>query len=615
MTDSKITISTAATLSPDDLVNPKLTTSFRGFSESEVRALLRRAADALKEANERAAHLAEELEAARSAPAPASAPAAGEVDLLDALGEETAQVLRSAREAAADLRRRAEESATRVVAEAQEEADRLRTEAAEILEIRTREAEEVVASTLRNTEAQVQEMRDEIERYAEEQRLRADRARDTEIENARTEARRILVGADTERLAIVEDLARRRSLLVAQIEELRRGRDHLIEAYRVVKRTFLEATDALGRVEQRVASGELVPGAGTAEDPAVIEASAVEEEPAARGDGAIEPSDEPAAAEEAGPEQAGPEPEPGSEAEAGSEAAESAGPTLDDVESLFARLRAAQEHPEETPAAGEAEPSVVVAEPGDSEPAEPAESEPEPAAAAEAAVQAEEPGAEARLLAARDDQVGDLAVSTAKRVKRALQDEQNEILDAVRRHKRGPLTSAEVVPPPDAHLASWSAVLGDGVGDAYAAGRAAVSAPAAPAPESLVADLAATLAEPLRQRLVAAVDGADDTAAALDRIGARSREWKQQELDAAVLAALRVAYATGAYDGSPDDSTLHWVAPDDGCSADCHDNALEPTRRGEAFPTGHTHPPSYPGCRCLAVPAGVLAAPTGAVTA
>ena len=52
---------------------------------------------------------------------------------------------------------------------------------------------------------------------------------------------------------VLADLVRRRTLLQAQIEALRSGRDHLLDAYRIVKRTFLEATEALAQVEARAA--------------------------------------------------------------------------------------------------------------------------------------------------------------------------------------------------------------------------------------------------------------------------------------------------------------------------------------------------------------------------
>ena len=64
--------------------------------------------------------------------------------------------------------------------------------------------------------------------------------------------------AKATRERVLADLFRRRSLLQAQIDELRAGRDNLLDAYRVVKRTFLEATEALAHVEARVAA-ERVP--------------------------------------------------------------------------------------------------------------------------------------------------------------------------------------------------------------------------------------------------------------------------------------------------------------------------------------------------------------------
>ena len=60
--------------------------------------------------------------------------------------------------------------------------------------------------------------------------------------------------AKATRERVLADLLRRRTLLQAQIEEFRGGRDNLLDAYRVVKRTFLEATDALAQVEARAAA-------------------------------------------------------------------------------------------------------------------------------------------------------------------------------------------------------------------------------------------------------------------------------------------------------------------------------------------------------------------------
>ena len=60
--------------------------------------------------------------------------------------------------------------------------------------------------------------------------------------------------AKATRERVLADLSARRALLQAQIDELRAGRDNLLDAYRVVKRTFLEATEALAQVEARAAA-------------------------------------------------------------------------------------------------------------------------------------------------------------------------------------------------------------------------------------------------------------------------------------------------------------------------------------------------------------------------
>ena len=82
----------------------------------------------------------------------------------------------------------------------------------------------------------------------------------------------------------------------------------------------------------------------------------------------------------------------------------------------------------------------------------------------------------------------------------------------------------------------------------------------------------------------------------------RYREFKGQELDAIVGDTLAAAWALGVYDATPRGATLRWVAAVEGQCPDCDDNALEPTVKGEPFPTGQPHPPAHPGCRCLLVP-------------
>jgi hypothetical protein len=118
----------------------------------------------------------------------------------------------------------------------------------------------------------------------------------------------------------------------------------------------------------------------------------------------------------------------------------------------------------------------------------------------------------------------------------------------------------------------------------------------------MVDGLAGAMAGRLHERLADAIDGARDDEAVTQRLGARYREFKGQELDAVVGDALAAAWALGVFDGAPAGTMLRWVADEEGRCPDCDDNALEPTKRGQRFPTGQTHPPAHPGCRCLLVP-------------
>ena len=83
----------------------------------------------------------------------------------------------------------------------------------------------------------------------------------------------------------------------------------------------------------------------------------------------------------------------------------------------------------------------------------------------------------------------------------------------------------------------------------------------ATAPSAMVDGLAATMVERLHERLVDAIDGAgDDDTSVTQRLGARYREFKGQELDAIVGDTLAAAWALGVYDATPKGATLRWVA-------------------------------------------------------
>ena len=566
--------SSAPRLTPEEVSNRGFASAFRGVSETEVRNFLRRVADEVAAVRDRETELLEQVEALRAQlrnPLPVT-----EEQLLDSLGEETARVLRSAQEAAEEIRSRAEERAAALVREAQDEAARLRETAEQEATARTEEADRRATECKETADGYATRVREDAERETTELRETATRevatsregaaaASEAELEAAKQEGRGLVAEARAVRERVLADLGRRRSLLQTQIDELRAGRDRLLDGYRVVKRTLSEATDALSQVEARAASelSQPPPPMEVPPVPGELEALAGAPEGAPEVDVEVAVAVAQIAVEATADEDSG--------------AA---------VEALFARLRASGD--QTAPA-----PDEAVTEPGLAEPGEP---EPEPPAA---------PSGDDGLRAARAAALDPLVRELGRRAKRALQDEQNELLDRLRTVKGAP-PAAEVLPDPAARRATWVEVLREPVAQAHAAG---FTSPASvgtgpPCPDDLVEGLAVALVEPLGERLATAIDdAAGDEAAATSRISARYREFKGQELEAAVGDALAAAWARGAYDAAGEGTRLRWVPAVVGHCPDCDDNALEPTLRGEPFPTGQRFPPAHPGCRCLLTPA------------
>ena len=624
-------ISSTPRLLPEEVANRAFGSSFRGYSETEVRSYLRRVAEELTSVREREQELLDtldDLEEQLRAPKPLD-----EQQLLDMLGEETSRLLRTAREASEDIRRKAEERSSSVMEEAQAEAHRLRTDATEILGVRTQEAEAVAAEIIGEAEARGADIRATNDRVAEEQKQRAEQEAESIVENARHQGREMLDEARVARERVLADLGRRRGLLQAQVEELRQGRDRLLEAYRVVKRTFLDATEALAQVEARAAS-ERAHAVDSGEHAALrddTQGLALESEAVAIAGEALDAGEAAAdATSDADTEPEAGRPETGS--------AEMA-----DVDSLFARIRAGHT---EVAAATEADtllpsrPDAEAPEPPDVP--ESGEIEAEEVAIVEV-LEVEEidvvssdgtgagsgstrrPPSRRAPRATRDEAGGTVDAADAwrarhaetvdplvpplvKRAKRSAQDDQNSLLDAVRRHKGRP-SAQQVLRDDDALVAAWSEVLRSALDDAYRAGREAAGAAPEPAPDEVLAEAAATIAFPLRDRIAAAIDDVDagDTSGLVERIGARYREWKNQQLERALGDVMVMAWSRGVYDGADVGTVLRWIPLSEGRCADCDDNALEPTVKGETFPTGQSRPPAHPGCRCLLAPAEALA--------
>ena len=591
-------------LTPEDIAYRSFAGARRGLSEAEVREFLQEVAAEMAAAIGRERELiarVNDLEQRLAHP-----PAPTEEQVLDHLGEETARVLRSAQEAADEIRANASTRGQAIVEQAESEAARTQRAAEAALGEKAREAEVAATVILREAGGKAQADLRQAARDAE-----------AEIAAARERGRDMVGEARAVRERILSDLGKRRASLQGEVEQLKAARTELVEAGRVAKATLGGIVGALAAFDESAVPAAHLPP----EQPELLEAE-LEAVSAQEADAEVSElrADEENQAHDVVAEEVEEEVEEGGEQEAEEPAAEP--PSADgqedvqaevdvevdaepevlvrpQVEELFARIRADRSEPAPKP-----EPQADV----EPEP----EPEPEPVVAAEPPVRArpeeeEDSDRDAGLLAGRDEVLAAVQEDLVRRCKRALQDEQNELLDRLRRQKKGRGAAEELLIPLSVQVTDWADVLEPTVDEAYGAGRSSEEgATSTGAPRRLVSGLAELLVTPLRERLQSTVDAVpadapERVAELTSHVGARYREWRSQELESRVGDLLATAYTRGVYDAAPEGALLRWVPAAATQCPDCDDNALEPTPRGAPFPTGQPFPPAHPGCRCLVV--------------
>ena len=206
-------------------------------------------------------------------------------------------------------------------------------------------------------------------------------------------------------------------------------------------------------------------------------------------------------------------------------------------------------------------------------------------------------------LQARDAAVLPVEHLLAKKVKRLLQDHQNEVLDRLRAKR--PPTALELLGEVEDLLGPLAAAAEPLLGDAAHAGAASAGFPDAVVPSAdLATDIAANVVKDLRPRLEVAYSVVHAERRA-ERVNVAFREWRGERVGRLVADAAQAAFSRGHFVATPTRTPLRWVA-DDGeqtCS-DCGENEMAgTTQKGTPFPTGHRHPPAHSGCRCLVVAA------------
>jgi DivIVA domain-containing protein len=532
--------------SPEAVANATFAMARKGFDPQEVQAFLRQVAGELSRLQERQRILERELDSRLDA----RPPELDEDTVTRLLGEEATRILQTARESGTQIKARAEEAAARLLREATEEAQR---------------------------------QREEADREAARRRSDAVADAEAELAMAKQQGREMVEEARAYRERVLGELARRRELARQQIEQLVHGRDRLLEAFeraRMVAIDVVAEISPLGSPEEyaEFEPGGPVPLAPVAApaDPSA-EAAVAEAEVTEVADDASS-SEAPAADEDAEGDDEGP----------ASDATVVPFPTADDdattttadVDELFARIRANQD-----------DESSAVTE------------------AAEAPVEerAEEGEVAETPFQRRDVMLVPLIVASARKLKRVLADEQNEVLDALRRTE--PVRSLDtLVPPPSEQSDRYVDAIAPELVLAAEAGASAVEGTVALdlGPEGTLAavreSLASGLVMPLRERLERCVEEGDgDNDAITKRARAVYREWKTQRIDEQLDDVFSVAYGRGAFDAIEPGTPVTWIVDPDGPACpDAEDNSLAGVvALGEAFPTGHTCAPAHAGCRCL----------------
>jgi len=582
------TITSSPHLAPDDVARHTFASVRRGFDTSEVRDYLESIAIALRGVADRERQLLQELAEAEHR---AANPVLDEPTLTAALGQQTSRVLHSAHEVAAELVAKAEADANRLRAEADEETGQNRARAGALVAEQTARAEAEVNDLRQRTDQQVSAALESARHEAEEV-----------LAQAREECRAMVDEAQQLRARVLADLSRRRKILHAQIEQLRAGRERLAETIKDVRRSVDGIADDLftaeddARLAAEAAGREAVsrPAEGTPEElAAVLLADEAEVAgdlassdgttgDARHGEGEVAAPDDlveiPGSGTTVAQEAPRAEPPPGEEPPADAPPAKS-------VDALFAKIRAAREEPGVGPEGADED---TGGESGDEPPEE-----------------------RSPFVVRRDELVSPIITALARRLKRTLQDNQNDLLDRLR--SNGSHWSLDLLPEETEHIDSYATAALPALEQASEAGATFAGTGLSHGPHADVLlgvghDLAESVVGPLRRRLSDGDGLADaEESVVAEYVGSAFREWKGERIERLAGDHVVAAFSLGTISAIEGEKSaqLEWVAvpgAGDAPCPDCEDNGLNGSQRpGEAFPTGHAHPPAHPGCRCLLV--------------
>ncbi len=598
----------------------------------ETARIVTAARDAAADIRSKAEQAAEEL--LTTTEQQASAAAAALRSEAEALRDEAA---RRRDEAAAAATRRIEEAeatAAAALEAAETRSEELLAAAESVLEERTAEADAAVAELTAAADARVEE----AEHQAGAIRAAAEAEAHTVVERARDDGREMLDEVRSVRERMLRDLAERRRAARRQLEAALAGRDRIVEVLGRAGAEVAATIEGLDHVDDEAEAAAEAAVATVGNDAAAELAELLDEV------GAGPLHDEPVTPQVVAVVEAAPselEDESGSDPEAVTEPADTAADSVDDeldaadavddddgdddadgatVHDLFERLRTevpdapatdapATDAPvledavvEEVVAAASGETPLASIDLTDAPPPDPGE---DPTSTSEQ-----------ELLDRRDALLAPVEKQLSRVLKRLASDEQNEILDRLRRVKRGRPDPAELLPAVESHVA-WVAGLREEFSGAVDVGAGFWVELAGPGPaavpdgdevEQLLTDRLQAFLALHRAHLERAVVEADeqglDASELGDRVRATYRDWRSTSLSEFAGDLAIAGFAHGERRAAGPGTPWRWVVDNGGLPcADGEDNALAGSVGcEEPFPTGDLTPPAHPGCRCILAP-------------
>ena len=531
-----------------------------GLDPHEVRLHLESAAREMGHLETRIRELQEQLSESQRR---AANPTFDEATLATALGAQSAAILRSAHE-----------EAGRVTAEAQERSAVMFTEsqqrsAAQLIDAQERAT--ALISEAEGTAAQVErDARLGAERLIESAKVNGEAL----VERAREQGRAMVDQANDARRAVLNDLAVKRKALHLQIEQLRAARDSLSAFIASIgdqvdglidslntsdENARLAALEVLRRpVTPEPTEEELLAGTPLREVPDVATTTSHDEH--ALGEAPIASKGRRRVRAEVAAEESLLEDDPSG---------------TDVVNEIFARLRKATL--EERGASAPAPKKHVVA----AKPATPV----------------------GELFSRRDDALAESLTVLTRRVKRALQDDQNVMLDRLRDVTAMITTEledehAQRARYADAALDALADAAAAGIQFAHGEGALASTNVSRAAIDECATDLAVTVVLALRKRILS--DGSGDGP---ERVNAAYREWRGARVERLCTDFARRAFHLGVVAASSGSNVRFFVSPSDPpCDACALDAASGERPAGQAFPSSSTYPPLHAGCACTVAP-------------